>query len=225
MQTIKEILGYPDGTPISAVQARLLEVYEYGQKVGDKGPYTIQNVMLADSTGQIRMAVWDHPDMSVQKGGEYVFGGSKGKGLKVKHGTGKYAGKVELSMTRGGSMQFIEVHHAQAGTKPVPSPAKAPIIGYAGGEAGSGAKSPSSPINGAMVGGVLHDVAALVAADMIPTAYRQYDLMDIIRAMAIDLIRLSEGLSSGRIAIEAPSEKPAPTTPPSAEVVDEDRPF
>ncbi len=206
MNNLKEILGFPNGTPIEAVQAKLDRVYDYKSMTTKFGPTTVQAIMLADGAGnKIRASVWGHPDMKEQEGGEFIFSGGKGgKGLIVKIGTYEDKPTIELSMSKAGTMQFIQTYHAQNGTKPaeaLPEPAKAPIPAGQGPDTHLNPIVRPTPINGAKVGGVLHDAVALLVASEDITAASREDIVEGVKGLAVLLLRLSNDLESGAIAI------------------------
>jgi hypothetical protein len=208
---IRDILSYPNGTPIEALQAKIAQVYESRTHTGEYGKTSVQNLVLEDSTGSVRASIWGHPDLTDHKGREYVFGGGRGgKGLTVKHGKGEYSGKVELSISKNGTLQQVEVYHANAGSKPteaVSRPANASNQGQAGHGGGHGAQASGQAINGAKVGMALNNAVLMLGSTGDPYTMEQ------VKARAIDIIRLSNDLESGRIVIDAPVERPAATPP------------
>lgn len=204
---IKDILSYPNATPIEAIQAKIAQVYEYKPYKGDYEPTTVQSIVLEDATGSIRCSVWGHPDLTEHKGQEYVFGsGRKNKGLVLTHGKGQYAGKVELKMSNAGTLQHVAVYNAGRPAEAVSEPAKGSNQAPVGQETRQAAKSPYTPINGAKVGMALNNAVLMLNASGLPYGMRE------IQEKALDIIRLSNDLESGRIQIDplAEAEKPKP---------------
>ncbi len=112
--TIAQIHTFPNGTPIEAVEGKLVAVYEYRpQPNGKFGPTTVQNAELADVAGnRLRLSVWGHPDLSVLKGDNLILQASKGKGVEVKHGSynkanGETVKTVELTVGKAGTFQRV----------------------------------------------------------------------------------------------------------------------
>lgn len=175
MTPISQIKTYPNKAPVDAVQAKIVAVYEYRSMPSKFGPgnTTCQNIEIQDVVGnKIRVSVWDHPDMTEHKGKEYVFhAGHGGKGLEVRHGSyqknGETVATVELSMSKAGRMQFVEVYRQSNPTAAVSEPAKAPIPAQQGQGIPSPAPVRPARINGEKVGMALNNaVRLMVAADM-----------------------------------------------------------
>lgn len=123
---ITEILGFPHGTPIEAVQGTVVAVYDRREIPTKYGPNTVQTAVLKDVAGnQIRFTVWGHPDLSPMKDKEVVIHSPKPGAVKVKHdtytpkegkpGAGIPKRTVELEVSKAGQFQFVEVYHQQSG--------------------------------------------------------------------------------------------------------------
>lgn len=56
------------GGSVSLVKGRVKSVYELKGGQGKKGPYTMQNGMIEDATGVIRVTFWNRQDMARLKG-------------------------------------------------------------------------------------------------------------------------------------------------------------
>jgi hypothetical protein len=237
MQTIVQILGYPDGTPIDAVQGKITWVDPL--RTTDKG--TVQNVTLSDVGGnKIRATVWDHADLSDLKDKEYVLHAPKNNprfpAIKVVHGSyvarkdtknhkaGDTVKTVELSVNKNGVFQFIEVFKASA--KPsaqseaeVSSPARA-VSSHPAGVSGS-VGVPTSSIHGATVGMAINQ-----ACTYLIQSGQELDPKKV-HEIASKLVRVAQHMEKGNLA---PIEKPQaqeprqePTKP--EEVADDDVPF
>lgn len=132
MQTIKAMLGFPSGTPIDAVQARIAKVYKRREIETAFGPKTIQDGYLEDASGgKIKFKAWSHPDVSALEGKEFVIhADGKGKGLKVVHEsyTGKDGPKTDiiLEVGKAGQFQHVAVYRQNSGLPEAPAPAEAP---------------------------------------------------------------------------------------------------
>jgi hypothetical protein len=121
MVTIKQIMSWPDQTPVDAIQLRIVGAYEHRARSGANGPYTVQNADAEDAAGdKIRISVWNHPDISPMKGKMVVVHsnagrGGKSSGVKVKHGSYEKNGQpvqtVELEVSKSGAFQFVEVYN------------------------------------------------------------------------------------------------------------------
>jgi len=202
MQTIKEILTYPNGTPIESFQAQIGAVYEYREqasKFNKTGKCTVQAVVLKDGSGNsIRASFWDHPDLTDHKGREYIFSGGGKKGITVKHG--EYQGKptIELSVSRAGTLQNIVVHNTAN-----PSPAGAPNPGTPASSIPQSPAVAAVAVHGAKVGMAVNNAVLLVTA--LGGEYIAPDkVMGHIKSRAIDIIRLSNDLESGRLSVAEP---------------------
>ncbi len=136
MQQIKTMLGFPSGTPIDAVTARITKTYKRREVTTAYGPKTIQDGLIEDGTGTIKFKAWSHPELSPLEGKEFVIhADGKGKGLLVKHES--YEGKdgpktdILLEVGKSGQFQLIAVYKqtngipeaTEAPKAPAPSPA------------------------------------------------------------------------------------------------------
>lgn len=216
MQTIKEILTYPNGTPIEAVQAKIDKVYDYKQMTGDYGPYTVQAIVLMDATGEsIRCSIFDHPDLNGHEAKEYVFSSGKGgKDIVVKHGSytpkagGEKKNTIELKIGKKAQLMHIAVYNDQSGNKAIPSPSSA----QAGSAPSRSNGTAPMGLNGAKVGMAINN------AVLILTSSGEQATLEAITRHAVNIIRLSNDLESGKIVIDAPvvAVKPEPASQPPA---------
>ncbi len=88
MLTIPQIQNLPDKSAVDSLQGKIVAVYT--REPGPRPNSTRQNAVMADNAGnKIRMTVWDHPDLTELKGGEYVLhetrAGAKSGGVSVRH--------------------------------------------------------------------------------------------------------------------------------------------
>ena len=182
--------------------------------------------VLEDIAGaKIRVTVWDHPDMTEHKGKEYVFhAGKSGKGLEVRHGsfTSKQSGQtvntVELSMSKAGQMQYVEVYKAQnPASGATPSPAATEVAVSPSRPIGSA----PMPINGAKVGMAINNAVNLIVAD--GTQFEDHKaLMRQVGVIASDLIELSNWLEAGN-SYHKKEKKAEPAPAPVVEEPIEDK--
>lgn len=218
MTPISQIKTFPNKTPIDAVQAKIVAVYEYRKMPSKFGPgeATAQNIELQDVAGnKIRASVWDHPDLTDHKDKEYVFhSGRQGKGIEVRDNTYKGVTNKELSISKAGQLQYVEVYRAAnpvpAGT-PVPSPAAPAPQTPANGSLGQG-KAAGAPIqiNGAKVGMALNNATLILAHSGLLAKLGHDKILGAIKDLTMDIIELSNDLESGRAFIEE-TPAPAPT--------------
>lgn len=177
MQTIAQIRTYPNKAPVEAFQAKIVAVYEHRKMPSKFGPgdTSAQNIELADIAGnKIRATVWEHPDLAEHKDKEYVFhAGRNGKGIEVRHGsyknktTGAEVKTVELSISKAGQLQFVEVYRSQNPNAGVPEAASAPVVASPGAGSPQAHKSTPVPIHGAKVGMAINCATQfMVAADV-----------------------------------------------------------
>ena len=96
MSTIKDIKGWPVGTIIPNLTAMAKVVFQRKTGEGQYGPWSVQGIILSDSTGdEIQASCWQFEDLSYLKGME-VSVAATGKNAK----TGKTQG-VELVEGKG----------------------------------------------------------------------------------------------------------------------------
>jgi hypothetical protein len=135
--TIKEVMSWPDQTPVDSIRLTITGAYEHKEKPGNYGPYTVQNAEAVDAAGdKIRLSIWDHSDVTPLKGREVILSSSKGRGglegVRVKHGQytpnsgpdqGKVKKTVELEVKKKGQFQGIEGYRQNNPDKAVSEPA------------------------------------------------------------------------------------------------------
>lgn len=124
MQNLADIINLPEGTVIDAVQVKVAAVYERKTGVGKTGQSTVQSCELQDGLGnKLRASCWDHPDLTPLRGKELVLHSTQGQrglaGVAVRFNTYNNKTSVELTVSRAGQFQLVEVHSAST------SPAKA----------------------------------------------------------------------------------------------------
>jgi len=219
MLKITEILNFPDGTPVDAVQGKISAVYPARTVTNPKGSSTVQNAELSDIAGnKIKLTVWDHPDLTPLKDNEYVLhntGDKRYPGIKVKHGSyvaskdgrnhkvGDTVKTIELNVNKHGCFQHIEVYNQSkpAGATPA-APASKPVAA----EPGPDVPHPypqavkAQGIHGATVGMAVKAALDILAHNGEPIT------IDSIRGtayeVASEIIRLSQKLEAGRLAPE-----------------------
>jgi len=163
---------------LDSVQGTITEVYRAREK---RGGGTIQDAKLKDAAGnEVKLAVWDHPDLGVLKGMEVIIQASPKGGLKVVFDNYRPPGVNTISVSKNCTFQKLAVHHAQNGTN-------APEA------AGTPAKGTPAPIvvNGAKVG-----MAINCATTFLTTVGEPFDAKRV-HAMASEIIRISNALEQG----------------------------
>lgn len=112
-----------DGEIVMAVQAEIKAVYERRDvNAGTDKATTVQNVVLRDSTGEIRCSFWGHSDLTEHKGRTFVFHSNKGPkgifGLKAKDKPDfKDKSKIvrEIEVSKSATIQTVEAFQASNG--------------------------------------------------------------------------------------------------------------
>jgi hypothetical protein len=134
--TISQVISdKSDGEIVMAVQAEIKAVYERRPvNAGTDKETTVQNVVLRDSTGEIRCSFWGHSDLSEHKGRTFVFHSNKGPkgifGLKAKDKPDfKDKSKTvrELEVSKSATIQTVEAFQASNGGVTNAAPAAAPV--------------------------------------------------------------------------------------------------
>lgn len=233
MQTIKACLGFPDGTPIDALTARIAKVYkrkEIPTKYGDKA---IQDGYLEDASGgKIKFKAWQHPDLASLEGKEFVIhADGKGKGLLVKHEsyTSANGPKTDILIEIGkvGQFQHVAVFNQSKGTPEAqtgsqvsapqpaaPSPVKAK-------ETPMATHSEKAYVHGATAGAA-HNKAVdiLIATGAIKDSLGHGTLEQDVVSIGASLVRAAQRLEAGDQGVTAAKPGVKAST-----VVDEDVPF
>lgn len=138
MNSIKEISQWPDDTTIEAVQGVIVEAYERREVNTTRGKMTVQSAEFKDAAGDtIRVSAWEHPDLSTLVGKEVIIhsvkaGNGKLSGVKTRHNSyknrkGDVVNAIEISMSKAGQFQLVEVykqHNPDAAVAP-PSESRA----------------------------------------------------------------------------------------------------
>lgn len=126
MHKLVNCKSFPNGTPIDAVQCRLVKAYERKEMPnGQYGPTTVQKAKVEDVAGNFMyLEAWGHPDLAKIEGQEVVLhADGKGKGLAIKHNSyvatkGEKAGKtitdVMLNLGKNGRIQTVAVYQQTA---------------------------------------------------------------------------------------------------------------
>jgi hypothetical protein len=134
--TISQVVSdKSDGEIVMAVQAEIKAVYERRPvNAGTDKETSVQNVVLRDSTGEIRCSFWGHSDLSEHKGRTFVFHSNKGPkgifGLKAKDKPDfKDKSKInrELEVSKSATIQTVEAFQAANGGVTNAAPAAAPV--------------------------------------------------------------------------------------------------
>ncbi len=177
MNSIQTVKTWPNDAVVEAIEGKIAKVYEVKTVGTANGPKTIQNAELQDASGnKIRLAVWEHPDLKPlegkdialhsTRGGTGKFGGVKvvhGSYVAKKDGNGHKAGDsiptLELSVSKSGAFQLIEVYRANTGTTaPAPAQAGVPLAEPAG------VPTRQASIHGATVGAAINNACANLTA-------------------------------------------------------------
>ncbi len=240
MQKILDILNYPDGTPIDAVQGRITAVYPSKTIAGRNGPVTVQNAELSDVGGnKIKLVVWDHPDLAPLKDKEYVLHNTSSKkaypGIQVKIGSyvANKAGKnhqvgdtvktFELKVSKEGCFQHIEVfNQSKSPDKASAEPASRPAAAQTGGQVGG--SSQGGYINGASVGMAVNNaIQVLMHNGPIDPATFKTRIWNI----ASEILEVSQKLERGVVAEKtvAKAAEPKQVAAPMVDTEEDQVPF
>lgn len=231
MPQIAELLKYPDKTPITQVEVRIKAVYKYNTRNTKFGQKTTQDFVIEDASGTMKCEIWEHPELLDSLVGKDVVFSSPARSpnaICIKHDT--YNGlTVKLSMGKAANLQFSEVHHANAGTKPTPAQPAAPS---ANPSPSYGTPPPAGSIRGDKVG-----MAIKSAIDLEIAVKGTEASLAGVSAKAKALIRLSNELEKGdwlneianKPEVPKAEARPPATNPPPAPAKqdgpDEDVPF
>lgn len=229
MQTIQALLGFPNGTPIDAVTARLTKVYKRKDITTTYGPKTIQDGYLEDASGgKIKFKAWSHPDLTPLEGKEFVIhADGKGKGLVVKHETynGANGQKTDILLEVGktGAFQVVAVYDAHkapngapaAQVAPTPTPApQNPVKGQETPNAGQALVGYNGKTVHGATAGAAHNKAVdiLIHTGTLNPATLEQDVV----SLGAKLVRAAQRLEAGDQGVTAATPKPG------APVVDEE---
>ncbi len=235
MQTIKSILGFPSGTPIDSVQAKIVKVWPRTDiPNGTYGPTSVQNAGIQDASGsKIKLKVWGHPDIAKMEGQEVVIHASpKGKGLAVKLDKGKDRDgnpKEELVLEVGkvGQFQLVAVYNAgkaSNGASDTPANTQTPPSA----QNASNAKQTASggTVHGATAGLAVNKAIEILGDQALQLA-RGDELESAVVKIGSQIVRAALRLESGEGSTKASQVKTveAPAPAPSQDNPDEDVPF
>lgn len=151
MMKLSDVKNLPPESPVDEVSVTLKKVYP--KKDNPSAP---QNAIVADPSGEIKLVVWKHSDISKMEGKTVVIhANAAGQGLFTK--LNEYNGKTtqELHVNKSGQFQFVEVYHQSKGTTPPPAQAAAPA---------SHSASRPSQIHGATAGAATNKAVDLLIA-------------------------------------------------------------
>lgn len=120
-----------NGEVIMAVQGTIKAVYERKNWGEGAKATTVQNIVLADATGEIRCALWGHQDAAAHKGKEFVIHSNKNTrgagyvGVAVKDKQDQNGNpRRELQISKSATIQFVEVYNKSAAAdRPASAPA------------------------------------------------------------------------------------------------------
>jgi len=106
------------------VEGVIENVYDRSTGEGEFGEWSLQNIMLADSTGKIKCVLKNRDELGKACEGKYVkfssnFNEKANKKVGVKIALNVYKGKetVELQATRSAGMEFINTPEAVVAVK------------------------------------------------------------------------------------------------------------
>lgn len=217
MQRIVDILKYPDNTPIEAVQAKLVKIYERNLRKTKYGEKSVQRFVLDDGSEKIPCEIWEHPEIKQEHlNKEYVFSSSSnGKGISVKHDNYKTPAIIMLSLGKAANIQHVAVYHEKKGTTPdaAPSPQAAP--------SGATPRAQSSSIRGDLVG-----MAIKGAIDLEIAVKGSNASISGVQNKSMDIIKLSNFLQEGGWQHPSKEANTAPVAAPSpkAESLGDEKP-
>lgn len=78
--SIKEALGFPEGTPIPRIVGKLTHLFDRKSGEGKHGPYTSQSGVISDGENKILFTVWNKPEFPQDyKGQTIIFRAGTGK--------------------------------------------------------------------------------------------------------------------------------------------------
>jgi hypothetical protein len=232
MITISQIKTFPNGTPVPAIQAKVVGVYDYKPLPDGKfGPTSVQNIELQDASGdKIRASVWKHQDLAYLKGNEVVVQGSSKGGIKVKHGSYEKGGTIvqSIDLEISGAAKFEPLSAQAPRQSPQPSPLGVAVIS-------SPSQTPPRYRAGQQVGMALNNAGAiLAAAGVLPDDPNFKAALKKAAQAFLDVADELEQAPVTPVATPASPAKPAKDTsyetlantkPRKEEIADEDIPF
>lgn len=191
--TIGQVLSMPDKSALDCVSGTITEVY----KIRNVNGKNVQDAKLKDGTGEIKLTVWDHPDISMYRGQDVIIQTGPKGGLTVKYDGYQNRNVNTISMSKFCTFQKLQVHQAQTGGAVAAQPNHAPS-GSAGGCSGGAANNPSGPVpivvNGAKVGMALNNACQFLVA-----AGETFNV-ERVHSIASEIIRLSTKMENGEFA-------------------------
>lgn len=210
MNSIQVVKTWPNDATVEAIQGKIDKVYPANTTASGK---VVQNAILVDAGNEsVKLVVWDHPDLKPYEGKEVVLhsnraGNGRFGGVTVKHGSyvAKKDGKnhkegdtiptFELSVSKLGTFQLVEVYNAQAGKS-------APVSSEAPTKAEELVKSNSTGVHGQTVGMAINNTCDNL------TARGETLEPDVIWKIASSIIRVAQKLEKGELADEAERTNP-----------------
>ncbi len=224
MNTIGQVLTWPHDAIVEALQVKIDKVFP--GKTTTTGKF-VQNIVLKDVAGNtIKASVWEHSDLTSLQGKEVILHSNRGGngkigGVKVSHNSyvaqkdgknhkaGDTVNSVDLSISKLGTFQFVEVYRQQNPASSAQPTAEAAQPAVTQTTASAGANTgpcTSRPIHGATVGSAVNNACALLIA-------RGEDLDPVkIKKIAVGIIKVAIEMESGDLSLPA-------------QVPDEDKPF
>lgn len=119
---LNEVSGIQPGFPIEAVGGILVQVGDYKTGTGQYGPWTIQNVTLADGDDRLKVKVTGHPEIDKRRMNRKLYFLS---GMDRKGGTAGL--KVELETYNGVTSTIVKVTGMATISESWPGEPAAPI--------------------------------------------------------------------------------------------------
>lgn len=210
MNTIKELKTWPSEATVEAVQVKVARTFEYRTVNTANGQKTVQAAELVDGAGEkIRISAWEHPDLKALEGKEVVLhsnksGNGKFGGVVVKHGSytnksGVSVATIELSVSKLGTFQLVEVFKANGGSGATQPSTQASEPVKSQGNGVSGAPT-AQYVHGATVGMAINQACQNLT-------HLGNDLTeDDVWRLASRLIRVAQKLEAGNLAPEVTND-------------------
>lgn len=117
--TVSDVKKLGNNVAISGLVGRIDKVFSRRNVAGGK---TVQDMMLKDATGEIKITAWGHDDCGVYEGKEVIIQQGPKGGLTVKEDNYKNVLTILVSMSAGCTFQLVQVHRAMTGQAPADAP-------------------------------------------------------------------------------------------------------